>query len=111
MTETETPPAPAPAVPVVPAVPAAPTAPPAPTAPTELRPEDRRAFPRRKVKGTFAYRPASKPMAFAIACKGVDVSPDGIGLLVNRPLAIGDEIELEIQPLQGSKMIRIATVR
>lgn len=58
----------------------------------------RRAFPRRKARGSARYCPSGRLFASWKAAKPVDICEDGIGLVVREPLAAGARVDVELDP-------------
>src|SRR5439155_7851125 len=64
--------------------------------PSEPAPNDRRAFPRRRARGSATFTPADKPMAPSVTVTLVNISHSGIGFIVAKELKIGERILIEL---------------
>lgn len=72
---------------------------------------NRRAFPRRRPRGTVGYRPIDRRFGPFVEAKWLDVSQSGTGLLVRQSFVVGDVLEVELVAAGGRKLIRSVEVR
>jgi hypothetical protein len=63
----------------------------------------RRAFPRRKPRGTARHCLSGRPFGPWKPARAVDICEDGIGLVVNEPLPAGALVDVELSPPGGQK--------
>jgi hypothetical protein len=74
--------------------------------------QDRRAFPRFRVRGTACCRPSSKPFQLETSVRLVDISQDGIGMLVRESYQPGDRLQVYMEGIVSkTRMTREVEVR
>jgi hypothetical protein len=67
---------------------------------------------RRAARGDVVCRAGKFGLGRPIAGKLLDLSQDGVGILLPKPLAAGDEIDIELTPIGGRRIeARHAVVR
>ena len=72
--------------------------------------EDHRLFPRRRARGAAGYRLADKPLAPLARVTLVDISQDGVCIVVGSELPVGRRIILELQASTGAPLVVEAEV-
>jgi hypothetical protein len=73
---------------------------------------DRRAFPRRQIRGTACCRLINRPFSRGVVGRLVDISQGGVGILVPGCFQIGDVLALEVSPVTARRpLARAAEVR
>lgn len=73
---------------------------------------NRRAFPRRRARGTARFRREGKALVPFKHAKLIDISQAGIGLLLKEAVRIGDELEVELTAPSGRHAaLAVAEVR
>ncbi len=74
--------------------------------------ENRRAFPRRKGKGTASCRPSKGITVAGVPATIMDISHGGIRLAIRDPFPVGEWLEVELTPMFGHGTVtRTAEVR
>jgi hypothetical protein len=74
--------------------------------------DNRRAFPRRRAKGTALCHTSASVSLAGVPATILDISHGGIRLLVKQPFAAGDALKIELTPMFGHGTVtREAEVR